>query len=178
MSKNFRFPSFNDLYWEPGGNINLKSETSVQADLNQEFSLNGFKLSITPYYIKIDNMIRWIPTAFGYWAASNTEKVESYGLESQLSYQKSFNENHSVKLIAGYAYTKSVDLETQKQLMYVPLHKFTSNVDYQYKFLNLFAQGMFNGLTYTTSDESKKYAIYPYFVMNAGVSATILKNIL
>ncbi|WP_435524380.1 hypothetical protein [Chryseobacterium indoltheticum] len=67
-------------------------------------------------------------------------------------------------------------METQKQMMYVPLHKFTSNIDYQYKFLNFFAQGMFNGLTYTTSDESKKYAIYPYFVMNAGVSATILKK--
>lgn len=176
LSKNFRFPSFNDLYWEPGGNLNLKSETSIQADLNQEFSLSGFKLSITPYYIKIDNMIRWLPTAFGYWAAFNTEKVESYGLESQLSYQKNFNENHSLKLIAGYVYTKSVDLENQKQLMYVPLHKFTSNVDYQYKFLNFFAQGMFNGLTYTTSDESKKYAIYPYFVMNTGISATIFKK--
>jgi len=176
LSKNFRHPSFNDLYWEPGGNLNLKSETSIQADLNQEFSLHGFKLSITPYYIKIDNMIRWLPTAFGYWAAFNTEKVESYGLESQLSYQKRFNENHSVKLIAGYTYTKSVDLKIQKQLMYVPLHKFTSNVDYQYKFLNVFAQGMFNGLTYTTSDESKKDAIYPYFVMNAGISATIFKK--
>lgn len=176
LSKNFRHPSFNDLYWEPGGNLNLKSETSIQADLNQEFSLHGFKLSITPYYIKIDNMIRWLPTAFGYWAAFNTEKVESYGLESQLSYQKRFNENHSIKLIAGYTYTKSVDLKIQKQLMYVPLHKFTSNVDYQYKFLNVFAQGMFNGLTYTTSDESKKDAIYPYFVMNAGISATIFKK--
>lgn len=176
LSKNFRFPSFNDLYWNPGGNLNLKSETSVQADMNHEFSVAGFTLSLSPYYMKIDNMIRWLPTAFGYWAPVNTDKVESYGLESQLSYQKSFNKNHSAKLTAGYVYTKSVDLATQKQLTYVPLHKVSSNVDYQYKFLKVYAQGMFNGLTYTTSDESKKYAIYPYFVMNAGVSATILKK--
>ena len=176
LSKNFRFPSFNDLYWEQGGNINLKSETSIQGDMNHEFSFAGFKISLNPYYIKIDNMIRWLPTPMGYWAAFNTAKVESYGLESQLSYQKSFNENHAVKLVAGYVYTKSVDLETQKQLTYVPLHKISSNVDYQYKFLKVFAQGMFNGLTYTTSDESKKYAIYPYFVMNAGVSATLMKK--
>lgn len=176
FSKNFRFPSFNDLYWQPGGNINLKPETSVQADMNHEFSVGGFKLSLSPYYIKIDHMIRWLNTPFGYWAAFNTEKVESYGLESQLTYHKNFNENHSVKLIAGYIYSKSVDLETQKQLMYVPLHKFSSNIDYQYKFLRLYAQGMFTGLTYTTSDESRKYAIYPYFVMNAGISATLKKN--
>ncbi|MGE6396458.1 TonB-dependent receptor plug domain-containing protein [Chryseobacterium scophthalmum] len=176
FSKNFRFPSFNDLYWEPGGNINLKSETSVQADMNHEFSVAGFTLSLSPYYMKIDNMIRWLPTSLGYWAAFNTDKVESYGLESQLSYQKSFNKNHFIKLVAGYIYSKSVDLENQKQLMYVPLHKFSSNVDYQYKFLRVYAQGMFNGLTYTTSDESRKYAIYPYFVMNAGLSATLIKN--
>jgi len=176
FSKNFRFPSFNDLYWEPGGNINLKSETSVQADMNHEFSVAGFTLSLSPYYMKIDNMIRWLPTSLGYWATFNTDKVESYGLESQLSYQKSFNKNHFIKLVAGYIYSKSVDLENQKQLMYVPLHKFSSNVDYQYKFLRVYAQGMFNGLTYTTSDESRKYAIYPYFVMNAGLSATLIKN--
>lgn len=176
LSKNFRFPSFNDLYWEPGGNLNLKSETSIQADFNQELNIKGFKLSITPYYIKVDNMISWLPSEFGYWSAFNTDQVESYGLESQLSYEKTFNTNQSVKFLAGYTYTKSVDLATQKQLMYVPLHKFSSNVDYQYKFLRVFAQGMFNGLTYTTSDESKKYAIYPYFVMNAGVSATFLKK--
>lgn len=176
FSKNFRFPSFNDLYWEPGGNINLKSETSVQADMNHEFSVAGFTLSLSPYYMKIDNMIRWLPTSLGYWAAFNTDKVESYGLESQLSYQKSFNKNHFIKLVAGYIYSKSVDLENQKQLMYVPLHKFSSNVDYQYKFLRVYAQGMFNGLTYTTSDENRKYAIYPYFVMNAGLSATLIKN--
>ncbi|WP_139423082.1 TonB-dependent receptor plug domain-containing protein [Chryseobacterium mulctrae] len=176
FSKNFRFPSFNDLYWEPGGNINLKSETSVQADMNHEFSVAGFTLSLSPYYMKIDNMILWLPTSLGYWAAFNTDKVESYGLESQLSYQKSFNKNHFIKLVAGYIYSKSVDLENQKQLMYVPLHKFSSNVDYQYKFLRVYAQGMFNGLTYTTSDESRKYAIYPYFVMNAGLSATLIKN--
>ncbi|MFL9833838.1 TonB-dependent receptor plug domain-containing protein [Chryseobacterium terrae] len=176
FSKNFRFPSFNDLYWNPGGNINLKSETSVQADMNNEFSVAGFTLRLTPYYMKIDNMIRWLPTPLGYWATFNTNKVESYGLESQLSYQKSFNKNHYLKLSAGYVYTKSVDLATQNQLMYVPLHKFSSNVDYQYKFLRFYAQGMFNGLTFTTSDESRKYAIYPYFVMNAGLLATLMKN--
>lgn len=176
FSKNFRFPSFNDLYWQPGGNLELKPETSIQADMTHEFTVGDFKLSLSPYYINIDNMIRWLSTPSGYWAVFNTEKVESYGLESQLTYRKNFNQNHSLKLIAGYAYTKSLDLETKKQLMYVPLHKFSSNADYQYKFLRVYAQGMFNGLTYTTSDESRKYAIYPYFVLNAGASATFMKR--
>lgn len=176
LSKNFRFPSFNDLYWEPGGNLNLKPETSLQADITNELNVAGFTLSLSPYYMKINDMIRWLPTALGYWGAFNTDHVESYGLESQLSYQKNFNKNHSLRLIAGYVYTKSTDLATQKQLTYVPLHKISSNADYQYMFLKIYAQGMFNGLTYTTADKSKKYAIFPYFVMNAGISATISKK--
>ncbi|MFC7347799.1 TonB-dependent receptor plug domain-containing protein [Chryseobacterium zhengzhouense] len=176
FSKNFRFPSFNDLYWTPGGNKELRPETSVQTDMNHEFKAGDFRLILSPYYIRITDMIRWLDTGSGYWSPFNTHKVESYGLESQLRYQKNFNENHSIKFTAGYSYTKSVNLETQKQLTYVPLHKFSSNLDYQYRFLRFYAQGMFNGLTYTTTDESRKYAIYPYFVMNTGLSATLMKK--
>jgi len=175
FSKNYRFPSFNDLYWQPGGNPDLKPENSIQADMNHEFKAGDFKLTISPYYIRINDMIRWLDTGLGYWSPFNTNKVESYGLESQLTYEKQFNQ-HFIKLNAGYIYTKSTDLETQKQLTYVPLHKVFGNADYQYKFLKVYAQGMFNGLTYTTSDESRKYALYPYFVLNAGVSATLLKK--
>ncbi|MDF2932404.1 MAG: TonB-dependent receptor [Chryseobacterium sp.] len=175
LSKNFRFPSFNDLYWTPGGNSDLKPETSYQADMNHEFTVKDFKLSITPYFMRITDMIRWLDTGLGYWAPFNTNKVESYGLESQLTYEKQFN-NHFIKLNAGYIYTKSTNLETQRQLTYVPLHKVFMNADYQYKFLKVYAQGMFNGLTYTTTDESRPKALQPYFVMNAGSSFTILKK--
>lgn len=175
FSKNFRFPSFNDLYWTPGGNQELRPETSIQTDMNHEFKVGDFKLTFSPYYMRITDMIRWLDTGLGYWSPFNTNKVESYGLESQLTYEKQFNQ-HFIKLNAGYIYTKSTDLETQKQLTYVPLHKVFGNADYQYKFLRVYAQGMFNGLTYTTSDESRKYALYPYFVLNAGVSATLLKK--
>lgn len=175
FSKNFRFPSFNDLYWTPGGNLNLRPETSNQADMNHEFKVQDFKLSITPYYMRITDMIRWLDTGLGYWAPTNTNKVESYGLESQLSYEKKFN-THFIKLSAGYILTKSINLESQKQLTYVPLHKVFMNGDYQFKFLKVYAQGMFNGLTYTTTDESRPKALQPYFVMNAGASATIFKK--
>ena len=59
-SKNFRFPSFNDLYWEPGGNLDLKSETSYQAELGHYIKFNeNFRIDITPYYNYIENMIQW-----------------------------------------------------------------------------------------------------------------------
>lgn len=175
FSRNFRFPSFNDLYWSPGGNPELRPETSVQTDMDHEFRIGDFKLTLSPYYIRIKDMLRWQNTSMGYWMPFNTQKVESYGLESQLTYEKKINQ-HNIKFNTGYIFTKSKDLEINKQLMYVPIHKVFGNIDYRYRFLRIYAQGMFNGLTYTESNEKKSDALQSYFVMNAGISGTILKK--
>ena len=175
VSKNFRYPSFNDLYWQPGGNLDLKPEVSHQAELGNNFKYRNFKLNLTPYYIKIKDMIRWLPTSNGYWSPVNTNNVESYGLESQLDFQKEFG-NSKTKLSVGYVFTHSKDTDSDRFLMYVPQHKIFGNATYKYRFAEIFVQGMYNGLTYTTSDESLRDAIDPYFVMNAGLNLTFFKN--
>ena len=175
LSRNFRFPSFNDLYWSPGGNPDLRPETSVQTDMDHEFRIGDFKLTLSPYYIRIKDMLRWQNTSMGYWMPFNTQKVESYGLESQLTYEKQINQ-HYIKFNTGYIFTRSKDLEINRQLMYVPIHKIFGNIDYRYRFARVYVQGMFNGLTYTENNEKKSDALQSYFVMNAGISGTVLKK--
>ncbi|WP_294304630.1 TonB-dependent siderophore receptor [uncultured Chryseobacterium sp.] len=174
-AKNFRYPSFNDLYWQPGGNINLKPETAYQFDMKNQFTIAAVKLTLTPYYIRITDMITWLPGNMGYYSPVNTSKVQSYGLESQVEYEKKFGK-HLLRSNIGYSYTKSINLETDKQMMYVPLHKFFGNIDYRYSFVKVYVQGMYNGLTYADSEEKRSDAIEPYFVMNAGISGTFLKH--
>ncbi len=174
-AKNFRYPSFNDLYWQPGGNTNLKPETAYQFDMKNQFTFAGIKLTLTPYYIRITDMITWLPGNMGYYSPVNTSKVQSYGLESQVEYERKFSK-HVLRSNLGYSYTKSTNLETDKQMMYVPLHKFFGNVDYRYSFMKVYVQGMYNGLTYADSEEKRSDAIEPYFVMNAGASGTFLKH--
>ncbi|MDR6406529.1 MULTISPECIES: TonB-dependent receptor domain-containing protein [Chryseobacterium] len=175
VSKNFKIPSFNDLYWEKGGNPDLIPETSINVDMDHEFSFGDFKITLSPYYMDVKNYINWLPTSSGYWAAFNTFKVEIYGLESQILFNKTFGK-HGIKLNAGYTYSKSTNKETGNQMVYVPIHKAYGNIDYQYSFMKVYVQGLFNGLTYTTTDEKRVDAIDPYFVMNTGVSATLLKK--
>ncbi|MCE3076473.1 TonB-dependent receptor plug domain-containing protein [Chryseobacterium gwangjuense] len=175
VSKNFKYPSFNDLYWQPGGNLGLRPETSTNLDMDHEFSAGNFKVVLSPYYMDITDYISWLPTVYGYWSAFNTYKVKLYGLESHLTFAKNFGKHHFT-LNAGYTYSKSINQETKKQLMYVPLHKAVGNLDYEYDFIKFFAQGMFNGLTYTTTDEKRSDALDPYFVLNAGVAGTIAKK--
>ncbi|CEJ71356.1 Vitamin B12 transporter BtuB precursor [Chryseobacterium oranimense G311] len=175
FSKNFRYPSFNDLYWQPGGNLDLVPETSVNIDMNHEFSFGDFKIALNPYYMDIKNLINWLPTSLGYWAPFNTYRVESYGLESQVTWNKTFGK-HALKLDGGYTYSKSVNKDTDLQRMYVPMHKAVGNIEYGYSLFKVYAQGMFNGLTYTTSDEKRSAAIDPYFILNAGISASLFKK--
>ncbi|WP_449401204.1 TonB-dependent receptor plug domain-containing protein [Chryseobacterium wanjuense] len=175
VSRNLRIPSFNDLYWEKGGNPDLLPETSTNLDMDHEFSFGDFKITLSPYYMDVKNYINWLPTPYGYWAAFNTYKAEIYGLESQVTFNKNFGK-HGFRLNAGYTYSKSTNKETGMQMVYVPIHKAFGNIDYQYNFLRVYVQGLFNGLTYTTTDEKRADAIDPYFVLNTGVSATLLKK--
>jgi vitamin B12 transporter len=175
FSRNFKIPSFNDLYWQPGGNLNLVPETSTNVDMDHEFSFGNFKVTLSPYYMDVKNYINWLPTQYGYWSAFNTYKVEIYGLDSQITYHKTFGD-HGIKLNAGYTYSKSINKETGNQMTYVPIHKANGNINYSYKFLNIYAQGLFNGLTYTTTDEKRADAIDPYFVLNTGISGTFFKK--
>lgn len=175
VSKNFRYPSFNDIYYEPGGNKDLRPETSTQVDMTNEFKVGDFKLTLSPYYMNITDLIVWLPTAMGYWQAYNVNKSESYGLESQLSFSKQWG-NHKFRANAAYYYAKAIDKETKMQRPYVPMHRGNASIDYEYGFFRFFAQGQLNGVTYTTSDEKRSEAIDPYFLLNMGVSATLAKK--
>lgn len=175
FSRNFKFPTFNDLYWGQGGNPDLVPETSTNLDMDHELTFGDLKLTLSPYYMDIKNYINWLPTAAGYWAAFNTYSVEIYGLDSQITYRKNLG-NHHFTLNGGYTYSRSTNKLTGMQMMYVPLHKATGNIDYRYRFLSIYVQGLFNGLTYTTTDEKRADAIDPYFVLNAGISAKFLNH--
>ncbi|WP_288243419.1 TonB-dependent receptor [uncultured Chryseobacterium sp.] len=175
FSRNFKFPTFNDLYWKQGGNLDLVPETSTNLDMDHELTFGDLRLTVSPYYMDIKNYINWLPTAAGYWAAFNTYSVEIYGLDSQVTYHKSFG-NHNLMFNGGYTYSRSTNKLTGLQMMYVPLHKATGNIEYRYRFLSVYVQGLFNGLTYTTTDEKRADAIDPYFVLNTGISAKFLNH--
>lgn len=174
LSKNFRAPAFNDLYWQPNGNPNLKPETSYQAEMSHLFFYKNLKLELTPYFMHIIDDIVWTPEIGGIWTPENIAKVDAYGLETQLSFNKNFG-NHKINSSVSYTFSKSENLETKKQMMYVPLHKIGANADYHYKIFGIFLQALYTGKTFADSDEN--YFLKDYFILNAGISVDLLKQI-
>ena len=173
LSKNFRAPTFNDLYWQPGGNTNLKPETSYQAEISQTLHHKNIKLIITPYYMYIKDNIIWVPGFGGLWSPQNIRKTKAYGIETQLAFEKKMG-SHSINSVIAYTFSKSVDMETNKQLMYVPLHKINLNADYHYKIFGVFLQAIFNGKTFT--DNYENMFLKEYVILNAGMSVNPVQH--
>lgn len=142
-SKNFRIPTFNDLYWQPGGNLNLKPETSYQFEIGNKFNLRNSSIQLNTFFIKTSNLIQWIPNNKGVWSPINLNETENYGLEMSLKHKIKYG-LHSFELNTNYSYTIARDLVTNKQLFYVPKHRANFLVDYTYKKTSIFYQQLIN----------------------------------
>lgn len=164
-SKNYRIPTFNDLYWQPGGNLNLKPEISYQFDINNDFQYKNFNANASVYYISISDMIRWIPTNTGLWEANNTNNVSVFGTELSLQYQKKWM-HQTVGASVNYAFTKSINKQTNKQLTYNPLHKISTQLSYQYKGFSVIPSFIYFGRVYTTDSNDLQSAIDPYGIFD------------
>lgn len=172
-SKNFRVPTFNDLYWNPGGNLDLLPESSYQVDLGQEFSSKFIALKLNAYYINTKDMIQWVPDNTGLFRPQNINKVTSYGGELELFLKHTIG-NHHFNMNSGYSYTVSENDANAKQLIYVPLHKANLNFGYSFKAMEVFYQHLFNGEVNIIGGQ-----LDGYDVGNLGLSYnyTISKNV-
>jgi vitamin B12 transporter len=152
-SKNYRIPTYNDLYWYAGGNINLKAETVYQYEFTNEVQIKNIQFLVTGFCNNFQNLLKWTPGEDGLWTPENVENVTSYGAEFSLNFKQKINSFH-LESSNNYAYTESVNLKTQKQLIYVPYHKFTSNWSFIYKRISFHYQMVFNGAVFTSLDNS------------------------
>ena len=79
ISRNYRFPTLNDLYFLPGGNPDLKSEHGFTYDVGLSFSVgkeNVYALSggINWFDSHIDDWIIWLPTTKGFFSPETSKR--------------------------------------------------------------------------------------------------------
>ena len=162
VSKNYRVPTFNDLYWSgPGaeGNTSLSPETSLQLEMTHSYDFANFNSKASIYYISTSRMIQWSPDNRGIWSPNNVDNTRQYGLEVDMSYVKLLRK-HQISLNQQYSYVRSSNMDTAYDLIYVPRHKFTSNMSYQYQSWGMQLQSIYTGSVYTTTDNSSALAGY------------------
>ncbi|GHA34933.1 TonB-dependent receptor [Salinimicrobium marinum] len=175
-SRNFRIPTFNDLYWSSSGNTDLAAEASLQGEIGNRFTWQDIELNLTAYYIDIEDMIRWIPESGGLWRPENVDEVNTYGLEALLGWKKQLENYGFINFRSTYAYTISKNKQTKNYLTFVPKHKATAAIDYSYNRWAIDYQFLFNGEVYTRSNNDTRYNLNSYSVSNLGISYELGKE--
>jgi iron complex outermembrane receptor protein len=162
---NDHFPTFNDLFWNPGGNPDLQPEHAKMLEAGFSYSKTikkmEFNTAFTLFNSNVDNWIVWLPTAYGYWSPTNLKSVENKGIETKLSITTRLNKI-KLKASANYAYTKSTNLTAKnefdnsldQQLIYVPFHKLNSSIQVHYKTVDLIYTYSYTGKRFITTDNN------------------------
>ncbi|TYC17904.1 TonB-dependent receptor [Bizionia gelidisalsuginis] len=174
-SKNFRIPTYNDLYWEGLGNLDLKPELSYQGEISNVLHIPNASLTVTGYYNAVQDLLLWTPDVNGVWRPKNAENVNIYGLEALLKANKKIG-THTIDVSATYAYTVSENEKTDMQLIYVPYNKLTASVSYNYKKMSAYYQFINNGEVYTTTDNASEHIVNSYMVANIGMEYSFGKG--
>lgn len=166
----FRRPTWNDRYWTPGGNPDLKVEQGKMLNLSFEKRFEpGIvqkKLKLTTYYGRISDWIIWLPQG-AYWSPMNLANVEQKGLELefQLSYENDFSAMKYQNFSSFQSSTNteervSGDAAEGKQLMYVPLWQVNQGLSIMTKKWEFYLQHHFESKRFTTDDHSNSLAAY------------------
>ncbi len=134
-ARNYRYPTLNDLYFQPGGNPDLDPERGWTWDTGIESSLknsrSSLRLSATAFDSRIDDWILWIATAKqGVYTPINIRRVHSYGLEGKLAASTVTSGGWRLLFDGNLAWTRSInrgdkfseaDESVGKQLVYIPV---------------------------------------------------------
>jgi len=188
VSRNFRVPTMNDRYWEPGGNPDLLPESSWNIQAGGAYTYHSgesiqSRIAVDIYSLLIDNLIQWVPGEAGIWSPENVQKVWSRGVEiSSKTDFKMYGFNGYFRF--GYNYTPSTNRETSpngadaqdKQLIYIPLHKVVETFYAgKGKYYTMFSYSL-TGKRYVQSDNQKSLSAYSLLDFYAGATFKTSKS--
>jgi iron complex outermembrane receptor protein len=181
LSKDFRNPTLNDLYWNPGGNLELKPEKSLGAEIGIDFSYHlnkRLKLNYCPtaFTRLVKDWIIWLPQ-LNYWTPQNISEVWSRGIENQLFAELDYIK-HKIKLELNTNYILSTNQTEgdegnnsyEKQLIYTPMYSGGSAIRWSYDLYSIKIFGNYYGYRYTSTDNYEY--LDPYRLLGIQISKT------
>lgn len=164
MGKVYRIPTLNDLYWNPGGNPNLKPESGFQFEQSLAFENIRKKLelssTITGFSRVVNNWIQWQPVSSAIWSPMNIGKVYSRGVEFRNSLKIKIKNKTYCKTGLNLNLTKSEniyknDKNEGKQLIYVPYFNSSVFTAFVISKTSLIIQATSIGERFTSNDNTE-----------------------
>ena len=182
VSRNYRFPTLNDLYFLPGGNPNLRKERGWTYDAGLSFAIGRegvYSLSGSASWFDshVDDWIIWLPTTKGFFSPRNIKRVHSYGVELKADGAVSLSRDWHLGLSSTFSWTPSknqgepmspADQSVGKQLPYVPEISATLTGELSWRTWSFLYKWCYYSERYTMSsnDLSLSGNLPPYYMSN------------
>ncbi len=185
----YRVPTLNDLFWKPGGNINLKPERGITESLfigwSKSRNENLVSLEAGVFNTRTKDEIVWIPGSNGIYQAENINEIWSRGFEGSIKGNYHVNKLAINGFITSH-YTLSTITKTAlilkeatgNQLSYTPIILMKANIGFRYSAWSL---NYFHEVTderFTSLENDQKLKAYQIGEFNLAYESTIHKSII
>lgn len=178
--KNYRVPTFNDLYWIVGGNPHLLPERSLSFDAGivSAFDFLGvWEIEMNYFSIQTKDKIVWQPAGGTIWSSKNLSAVSSSGVEVHLLLRL-FDD--AVTLQYAHTFTKAIktsadmpnDATQNKYLMYTPKEQSTALLSTALEQWTFSVIHSFTGFRYETQTNDPRFILPSFVVTDVTTSYT------
>ncbi len=175
ISRSFRAPTFNDLYWSsPGmiGNPDLRPEKGLTGEIGVEANLNRqISFEINYYRSKYSELIQWAPLTAdpaSDWTVKNIGSALIDGIE----FSNKIYLSPAWEADLGYSFLVAKDDKLNKYLIYQPKNKADFTLKYSgLKGLSFKIRGMYVDSRFGDSDNTLK--VKRYYTINLDASKKI-----
>ncbi|WP_408038660.1 TonB-dependent receptor plug domain-containing protein [Tenacibaculum amylolyticum] len=179
-SRNFRVPTYNDLFWPGQGNPNLIPETSFQGELGLGYKSSNVFIDVAYFNIDTKDKIVWTPNGDpnrpGVWVPINLNETLNQGIEltSKISYN--FFNDYKMNLRLNYVFVHAKNKNTNRLIPFVPKHIANINLSVSKGKWSMFYQQLFNDQVFTTESNSLDFVVDRFFVSNIGVNYKLINT--
>ena len=165
----FRMPTFNDRFWQPGGNPDLHPEHGWNVDAGLFGALGGGRAEVTLFASYLRGQIVWEPSGKGYYAPRNVGRTRVTGLEASYRWRLQAG-SYRLGSSLFYTFTDARDRSSpeapsfNEPLRYVPRQKVKGQLHAGW---GPIAGGLgmrYTGRRYVATDGSQ--SLDPFFVMD------------
>ena len=176
ISRNFRMPTLNDLFWYPGGNPELKPENGFSEEIGLKHSFkwkrNQIHYNLSAFNNNVENWILWLPSG-SYWSPMNIQSVWSRGAEALINYDYSYNKiwfttGGKLSYVKSTVRKSTIQSAIDKQLIYTPEVNVNINLGIAYRHYWFGFNVDYVSSRYVSADNSDK--IKPYCLGNIQLS--------
>jgi vitamin B12 transporter len=190
--RSFKFPDFDDLYWEESGfsgNPDLKSEDGWGADLSIELTPPiGLNINSTLYGQWTENSIHWSNES-GIWRPENYGSAVLFGWDNRVDYTIPVSVGPLTKPVLSFSWlfqmswllSGDLTFSDDKRIPYMPVHTLGVSLELPWKTVkselpgSFAIIGRFESVRYTNTANSRE--LEPCFLLSITYNQKVNKNI-